>query len=138
MKLIPAIAPVLAIAGLAACAPVNADRAAVAAAGAGAADGRQCIHIPSVNSFSTVDRNTVNVRVGVNEVYQLELLGTCRDIDWNLSVGLRSRGGGSFACSALGLEVISPSNLGPDVCPVTSMRRLSDVEVAALSNRDRP
>lgn len=136
MKLtVPAIAAPLLVSAIAACAPVNGERPTVATA---PSDQRQCIHIPSVNSFSPVDRDTVNVRVGVNDVYQLELLGTCRDVDWNLSVGLRSRGGGSFACNALGLEVISPSNIGPDVCPVTSMRRLTDAEVAALSNSDRP
>jgi hypothetical protein len=131
------LAPIfaLAFATAAGCAPARTEQPEVATAGA---DGRQCLHIPSVNSFTAVDRQTVNVRVGVRDYYQLQLLGTCRDVDWNLSVALRSRGGGSFACSALGLEVISPSISGPDVCPVTSMRKLSEAEVAALPSRQRP
>jgi hypothetical protein len=132
------IAPTLAaaLAAVAGCAPVSSETPTVASAAS--SEGRQCIHIPSVNSFTAVDRDTVNVRVGVNDVYQLDLLGSCRDIDWNLSVALRSRGGGSFACDALGLEVVSPSAIGPDVCPVASMRKLSDAEVAALAPRERP
>ena len=132
------LAPTLALAFAAGagCTPSMSERPTVAAANTQA---RQCLHIPSVNSFTAVDRETVNVRVGVRDYYQLELLGTCRDIDWNLSVALRSRGAGSFACDALGLEVISPTNIGPpDVCPVTAMRKLSEAEVAALSRRDRP
>ena len=132
--LAPTLAAALAVG--AGCAPSMAERPTAAAANG--TDGRQCLHVPSVNSFTAVDRDTVNVRVGVRDYYQLELLGTCRDVDWNMSVALRSRSGGSFACDALGLEVISPTNIGPDVCPVTSLRKLTEAEVAALPSRQRP
>ena len=132
------IAPTLvAIAAVAACAPNFSESPTVASA-ASSSDARQCLHVPSVNRFKAVDRDTVNVRVGGGDVYRLELMSDCRDIDWNLRVALRNRGGGSFACSPLGLEIISPTTLSPDVCPVTSMHKLSDTEVAALAPGERP
>jgi hypothetical protein len=131
------IAPTLALAfaAVAACAPVSSESPTVATA---SSDSRQCLHVPSVNGFKAVDHDTVNVSTGVSTVYQLDLLGDCRDIDWNTRIALRSRGGSAFACDALDLEVISPTTLAPDVCPVVSMRKLSDTEVAALPRDQRP
>ena len=136
MKIItPTFAAALAI--VAGCAPVSSESPTVASAAG--SEARQCLHVPSVNGFKAVDDDTVNVRAGVNDVYQLDLLGDCRDIDWNNRIALRSRGGGSFSCGPLGLEVISPTSVGaPDVCPVTAMRKLSDAEVAALPRENRP
>ena len=76
--------------------------------------------------------------MGVRDVYQLDLFGTCQDVDWANVVGLRARGGGSFICDALDVDVISPSTLGPQTCRVTAMRKLSDAEVAAMRGRPRP
>lgn len=110
-----------------------------AAAGrvAAAGQGRQCFPVQSVNSFNAVDEDTINIRVGVNDYWQMELLGPCRDVEWNLGVALRSRSGGSFICDPLDVEVLSQSISGPDRCPVKSLRRLNATEVAALG-KNRP
>ena len=135
MRLIIPTAVVAALTVVADCAPVSSESPTVAAVGT---DNRQCLHVPSVTGFKAVDSDTVNVSTGPGVVYQLDLLGSCRDIDWNSSIALRNRGAGSFACDALDLQVVSPTTLTPDVCPVTAMRKLSDTEVAALAPEQRP
>ena len=107
----------------------------VAAAGSGE---RQCFPVQSVNSFTAIDRETVNIRVGVRDYYQMKFFAPCYDIDWALSAGIRPRGGGSFICNAMDVDVVAPGPIGPQVCTVSSMRKLSETEVAALSSRDKP
>ncbi len=76
--------------------------------------GRQCFSVRSVSSFNAVDEDTINIRVGVNDYWQMETFGPCRDVDWAQGIAIRSRGGSSFVCSAMDAEVIAPSNLGPE------------------------
>ena len=126
--------PLLAIVAIAGCAPTNR-----ATPGATAANqGRQCFPIHSVSSFAPVDDDTINVRVGVNDYYQMDLIGPCRDVDWALGVGLVPRSGGSFICSGMDVDVIAPSTLGPNRCPVTRLRKLTPTEVAALGRNQKP
>ena len=121
---------------LAGCAPAaTTGGPSVAAAGSG---NRQCFPFQSVNSFSAVDRETVNIRVGVRDYYQLKFLAPCYDIDWALSAGIRPRGGGSFICNAMDVDVVTPSTVGPQVCHVSSLRKMSEAEVATLTGRERP
>lgn len=111
---------------------------AVASAVAPATTGeRSCFWARNVNGFRAVDDDTVNLRVGVRDVYQLELLGRCPDVDWAQGIGLESRGG-SFICSGLDATIISPSAIGPQRCAVRTLRKLSDQEVAALDAKQRP
>ena len=41
----------------------------------------QCFWTHQVNNFASTDDRIVNLRVGVRDVYQLEMLGRCTDID---------------------------------------------------------
>ena len=97
----------------------------------------QCFWSRNINSFAPQGREIVNLRVGANDFYQLKLLGPCGDIDWNQAIGVRSRGR-EFICSNLDAEIISPSQIGPQRCPVTSVRKLTDAEVAALPKNAKP
>lgn len=97
---------------------------------AAAASGRQCFRAQDVNSFTPVDRNTVDVRVSANRVYRLQLLTDCRDINWSQRIAIRSRGS-SWICTGadLGTELIVPDAIGIDRCLVRDVRRLSDAEI---------
>jgi hypothetical protein len=98
---------------------------------------RQCFFARNVNGFSAVDDKTVNVRVGVRDVYRLELLGPCPDIDWTWELGLKSRS--STICTGLDADLIVPRNaVGPRTCPVRTVRKLTPEEVAALPAKYRP
>jgi len=129
------ITPALALGLMAAsCAPTAGGGPATATA-----EGRQCFPVRSASSFTALDDQTIHVRVGTNEIYRMELLAPCPNVDWGLTAGLRPRGGGSFVCDALDVDVISPSApFGPQSCHVRTLRRLSPEEVAALPANQRP
>lgn len=101
------------------------------------APARQCFWARNADSFAAQDDHTVNVRVGVRDVYQFNLLGSCPDIDWNQRIALISRGGSNI-CSGLDAEIVTGSPIGPQRCAVTHMRKLTPEEIAALPKRARP
>lgn len=98
---------------------------------------RQCFLADNVTNFSAIDSRTVNLRVGVKDVYQLDLLGTCPDIDWNHEIALVSRGS-SWICSGLDATVITKGPIGPQRCAVRAVRKLTPQEIAALPSRAKP
>lgn len=98
---------------------------------------RACFWTSQINNFAAPDEKTVYVRVGVRDVFQLDMLGRCPDVDWNQAIAVRSRGS-SHICSGLDAEIISPTPLGPQRCPVKSVRKLTPEEIAALPKRARP
>ena len=98
---------------------------------------RQCFNVSQVNGFHALDRDTVQVTVGANTIYELKLFGSCPDIDWTENVGIRSTGGSSWVCDGLDAELFVPSPIGVQRCQVTSLRRLNPEEVQATRDRRR-
>ena len=70
---------------------------------------RQCFLASQVNGFWGATDDSVLVRVGVNNVYQLQLSGMCHDIDWANRIAFRSTGGSSWICQGLDAELLIPS-----------------------------
>lgn len=98
---------------------------------------RQCFWARQVNNFAAENDEVVNVRVGVRDVYRLEIFGTCPEIDWTQKIAIVSRGG-STICSGLDAEIITPSSLGPQRCTVRNVRKLTEDEVKALPAKAKP
>ena len=98
---------------------------------------RECFFARNVNSFAAVDEDTVNLRVGVRDYYQLEMFNRCRDVDWANRVALVSRNSSSI-CVGMDAEIVTQTNLGPQRCPVRSIRKLTPAEVAALPRNAKP
>ena len=98
---------------------------------------RQCFLPAQVNGFTALDRDTVHVKVSASQVYELELFGDCADIDWEQRIGIRSTGGSNWVCQGLDAELIVDSPIGPQRCPVSTIRRLSDEEVQAFRESRR-
>ena len=96
-----------------------------------------CFWTRNVDGFAAPDEHTLNVRVGVRDVYQFEMLGSCPDIDWNQRIALISRSGSNI-CSGMDAEVVSHSPIGPQRCAVRSVRKLTPEEIAALPPRAKP
>ena len=111
--------------------------AAVAAPSASGKTGQSCFWTRDVNGFQAVNDQTVNIKVGVRDVYQLTLFAPSPDIDWTESLALESKGS-SWICSGLDATLIVPGPIGPQRYPVTSLRKLSLDEVAALPRKQRP
>ena len=115
------------LASLGACTNV-AEPGSVSAQGAG----RECFLPRQANGFTPVGNDRVLVDAGPSRVFELELTGTCLDVDWSNRIGIRSRGGGSFVCQGFDAELLVPGPTGRiQQCPVTAVRRLSDEEVQA-------
>ena len=98
-----------------------------------------CFHERDVNNFRAVDERTVNIRVGISDVYRLHLFATCGGVTWAETIGLLSRPG-EFICSgtANDVEVFFHSEIGRRNCPVGSIEPLSAAQVAALPKKQRP
>lgn len=98
---------------------------------------RKCFWANRVNNFASADDRTINVRVGVKDVYQFEMLGRCPDVDWSERIAIVSRGTNSI-CSGMDAEIIAPSPIGPQRCAVRNVRKLTPAEITALPRRARP
>src|SRR5918993_1010007 len=103
-----------------------------------ALSGRQCFHAGSVNDFDARGNDVIDVRSGANRYFRLQLFPGCPNTNWTRQVALRTTSGSSWICQGLDAELIVPEpGIGPQRCLVTSVRRLSDAEVAALRQRPR-
>ena len=105
----------------------------------GKSDSKSCFYSRNISSWAPAGRSTINIRVTLNDVYQLKLLGDCPNIDWVDSIGLKQRGS-NWICSGLDAEILAPQPGGiPAIrCPVTSIRKLSKEEAAALPPKQHP
>ena len=94
--------------------------------------GRQCFHASTVNGFSAVGDNAVDVQVGTNRYYRFDLVGVCPDIDWTETLALRATAGSPWICAGADAEIIVPNRItGPQRCLVTSVRAISREEYRA-------
>jgi Family of unknown function (DUF6491) len=98
---------------------------------------QQCFFTRSADGFAAPDDKTLYVRVGVRDVYQFDMFGTCLDMDWNQRIALVSRASSSI-CTGMDAEVVTHSPIGPQRCPVRSVRKLSPDEIKALPPKARP
>ena len=101
-------------------------------------DRNQCFYTRMADGFAAPDEHTLNVRVGVRNVYQFEMFGPCLDMDWAQRVALVSRSG-SWICNGMDAEVIThATGLGRQRCMVRHMRKLTPEEIAALPRHGKP
>lgn len=113
--------------------------AASPALGQTAAEPRQCFSSSQIGGFQEAGDQAVNIRVGVRDVYRLELTAPCHDVRFAQTVGVQTRGGTDFICSGLDAVLIVPRpGTSPDRCFVSQARKLSPAEVEALPARERP
>lgn len=98
---------------------------------------RQCFWARNVNSFASNDDRVVNIRVGVRDIYQLEMLGRCLDVDWANKIAIKSRGS-NYICAGMDAELITPTSLGPHRCAISKIRKLTAEEAEALPKHARP
>lgn len=103
---------------------------------AGASDGRQCFYAANVTGFRQGPNNSIIVNTNSRDYYELQPLGGyCADFDFEHRIALRSRSG-NFVCSGYDAEIYVPDAIGVRYCPVRSMRKLTEAEVAEMKARD--
>lgn len=101
---------------------------------------RQCFWARDVRNFRAVNSTTVNIRAG-RDVYRLDLMGSCPNINWNERMGLVTTGSSTICVgSGLGTSVVTrrTGGRGQERCPVRQITALTPEEVAALPPRERP
>jgi hypothetical protein len=103
-----------------------------------------CFWPRDVRNSRAPDTRTVYLRVNSNDIYELKLFSPCQDVTWGSStVALRTRGS-SQVCegSGLNVEVVPTRTLSTSSsrrrCQVTSVRKLTPDESAALPRNARP
>lgn len=136
LQIIPALATIMAVAGVASCAPTPSDTG-------GTTPARACFYPSTVVNFRTSGDNVAYIKAGRNEVYELRAAGFCRGLSAARSLAITEGAGmGSRACVGDSVNVLA-SAPGMDEstnvpCRAQVARRLTDEEVAALPDRLRP
>ena len=103
---------------------------------------RQCFSVQQVTNFRQGRPDQVFLRVGRNDVYELNAAGGCRDLDFaNRLAIVPDMGGmaGSRLCTDDWARVIVPgSTSAAEVCRVRISRKLTAEEIEALPGNHRP
>lgn len=103
--------------------------------------GNACFWRQNISNFNAVDDTTIFMRVGVNQIWELKLFGNCFNLSWLHSIGLRTFPSNSPICEGPnpGLSIYTRSMAtGRQQCPVTSVRKLTPPEIAAIPKRALP
>lgn len=115
--------------------------------GAPAGDGsparsRQCFSTSQVSNFRQGRPDQVFLRVGRNDVYELNAAGGCQDLDFANRLALVPDTGGLIGtrlCTDDRARVIVPGSASQTtVCRVRVSRKLTAEEIEALPPRHRP
>lgn len=102
--------------------------------------GNYCFWKRNIENFVAPNTSTLYVRVGVNDIYEFKMFPGCFELDWVYHLGVRTYGS-SEICTGPNpnVEVFTrEAGMGRQRCPVTSVRRLSPAQVAALPKSARP
>jgi hypothetical protein len=99
-----------------------------------------CFWASRIENFAAVDRENLYLRVGNSDVYQAKLFASCLDLDWVHRLALVSQPS-SLICEGSNMDlnvVVRGVATGRQRCSVTTVRRLTPDEVAALPKGARP
>ncbi len=117
---------------------IAAAAAAVLASPAAAKDEQACFLRRDVQGFSAPNDHTVYLRVGISQVFRLDLMNECQDLSFRQSFGLEDQPSTPWVCSPLEATVVYRETGINQRCPVKAIHRLTPVEITAMPKRDRP
>jgi hypothetical protein len=103
------------------------------------APARQCFPPSAISSYREAGEDAVLLRVGVSEIWRLDLLGSCPDLEWSRGrILIQQHYGGGLICSGLAADVITTDGRFSRRCPVERVEKLSEMEIAALAPDQKP
>jgi hypothetical protein len=102
------------------------------------AQSRQCFYARNINNYTTAGGRLVYIRVGVADVYRLDLMTDCPELGFRQDLQFTRADPGASICSAIDLTIRFREPGARRICPVAEMRKLTPEEVAAMPKRDRP
>ena len=116
--------------------PAEAPRSEAAKSEA-AKPARACFFNRDIRGFAAPDDKTLYLRVRNKEVFRLDMMGRCPDLDWENRIAIDSRGSSSI-CDPVDATVLVRGPIGVDRCPVRAITRLTPEEAAALPRKAKP
>lgn len=118
---------------LSACAPMTGARPAQTASSE-----RQCFYADQVDNFRG-NNQTLYVRARNKDVFELNTVGYCDNIDFAFSIGFVPDAGFNRLCTGDLSRILVSGGTPPRApCRVRVVKKLTDAEVMALPARDRP
>ncbi|MEN5147524.1 DUF6491 family protein [Brevundimonas diminuta] len=129
-------AAVLGALAVTACAPVQGADGTGATAQAAP---RKCLYQNDVRSFRvSQDARNVYVRGLDKTVYRLSVMGSCPELDTAMAIGFAPMGGMNSLCTGDYTRLVAGGAPTGMPCNVRLTGALTEAEVAALPERDRP
>ena len=99
----------------------------------------QCFYRRNINGFSAPNDRTLYIRVGVHDIFRLDLMSDCTGLTFREDIGISDEPGGDpFICSPLQATITYREGGIRDRCPVTAMHRLTPEEIAAIPKKNLP
>lgn len=98
----------------------------------------QCFLQRNINGFSAPDDRTLYVRVGVKDIWRLDLMTNCTGLTFRNSFGLQGSPTSGWICNPLDATVRFNQPGARMRCPVSAIHKLTPEEAAALPKKDRP
>lgn len=103
-----------------------------------ASSDRQCFYADQVDNFRG-NNQTLYVRTRNKDVFELQTFGFCDNIDFAFGIAFLPNSGINRLCTGdLSRIIIAGGGEPRSQCRVQVIKKLTDVEVAALPSRDRP
>jgi hypothetical protein len=118
MKLIDTILLASATLALAGCAAPQSEPLASASE-----DGRDCFFLSQVSGFNNAGRDRIHVNVGPGRTYEFQTFGSCPQLDFSETIAFDQNGPGTI-CRGIDVDLIVPTSIGPQRCPVRMISRL--------------
>lgn len=105
-----------------------------------AGQGQQCFYSNLIRGVQPVGDRQVNVRVGVRDIYRIDLSSPCNGLrDPTRVINLSPAGGSGAICAPASLDLSVRSGGGfKEICLVDKITHLTSEEVASLPRRDTP
>lgn len=101
------------------------------------ASNRQCFSSGQNPNFRG-NNQTIYMRSGKEDVFELKTVGSCPEIHFDLSIRFTSAGPFSRICTG-DTATIEMRQIGQrSLCQVQVVKKLTEAEIAALPSRDRP
>ena len=94
-----------------------------------ASETRDCFFASQVNGFAYAGRtddgaDQIYVDTGPRDTYLFETFGRCPDLNFSETIAFDQNGPGTI-CSGLDVDLVVPSTIGPQRCPVRMIRKLT-------------
>lgn len=84
---------------------------------------RDCFFLSQVSGYTHAGRDTIHVNVGPGRTYEFKTMGACPDLGYSEAIGFDKKGPGTI-CRGMDVDLIVPTSIGPQRCPVSMIRRL--------------